>query len=78
MVMFPVHLIWPKPSFNAQRKGEEDKAGKGRGGQTTLGNGQAWSSAKPKRAVENRKKWRKLVAESSVVPQQPMRLRDRR
>ena len=29
------------------------------------------------RAVENRKKWRKLVAESSVVHQQPSRLRDR-
>ena len=27
-------------------------------------------------AVENRKKWRKLVAKSSVVPQRPSRLRD--
>ena len=30
-------------------KGEEDKADKGRGGKTTLGNGQAWSSASPRR-----------------------------
>ena len=30
------------------------------------------------RAVENRGKWRKLVVKSSVVPQQPSRLRDRR
>ena len=29
------------------------------------------------RAVENRKKWRKLVVKSSVVPQRPSRLRDR-
>ena len=29
-------------------KGEEDKADKGRGGKTTLGNGQAWSSASPR------------------------------
>ena len=29
-------------------------------------------------AVENREKWRKLVAKSSVVPQRPARLRDRR
>ena len=29
------------------------------------------------RAVENRGKWRKLVAKSSVVPQRPSRLRDR-
>ena len=33
--------------------------------------------AKSLRAVENRKKWRKLVAKSSVVPQPPWRLRDR-
>ena len=29
------------------------------------------------RAVENREKWRELVAKSSVVPQRPSRLRDR-
>ena len=33
--------------------------------------------AKFQRAVENREKWRKLVAKSSVVLQQPSRLRDR-
>ena len=32
--------------------------------------------AKSKWAVENREKWRKLVVKSSVVPQQPSRLRD--
>ena len=32
---------------------------------------------KSQRAVENREKWRKLVVRSSVVPQQPLRLRDR-
>ena len=32
---------------------------------------------KSQRAVENREKWRKLVAELYVVPQQPSRLRDR-
>ena len=31
---------------------------------------------KSQRAVENRKKWRRLVAKSSVVPQRPSRLRD--
>ena len=29
------------------------------------------------RAVENREKWRELVAKSSVVPQRPSRLRGR-
>ena len=33
--------------------------------------------AKSQRAVENRAKWRKLVAKSSVVPQRPSWLRDR-
>ena len=32
--------------------------------------------AKSQRAVQNREKWRKLVAKSSVVPQRPSRLRD--
>ena len=32
---------------------------------------------KSQRAVENREKWKKLVAKSSVVPQRPSRLRDR-
>ena len=39
-----------------------------------------WTSlefAKSRRVVENREKWRKLVAKSSVVPQRPSRLRDR-
>ena len=33
--------------------------------------------AKSRRAVENREKWSKLVAKSSVVPQRPSRSRDR-
>ena len=33
--------------------------------------------AKSQRAVENREKWRKLVAKSSVVPQRPLWFRDR-
>ena len=33
--------------------------------------------AKSKRAVENQENWRKLVAKSSVVPQRPLRLRNR-
>ena len=32
MVMYPVHQVWPKASCKAQRKGEEDKADRGRGG----------------------------------------------
>ena len=66
-----------KPSCEARWKGEEDSVDKGRGGKTTSGKVQAWSSASPQRAVENREKWKKLVAKSSVVPQRPSRWRDR-
>ena len=31
----------------------------------------------PQRAVENRKKWRKMVVKSFVLPQPPSQLRDR-
>ena len=40
----------------------------------------AWTGlefAKSQRAVENKEKWRKLVAKSSVVPQRPSRIRNR-
>ena len=43
------HQVWPKPSCKeAQWKGEEDEADRGRGGKTTSGNGQAWSSLSPR------------------------------
>ena len=41
---------------------------------------QGWTRlefAKSQRAVENRGKWRKLVAKSFVEPQRPLRFRDR-
>ena len=48
MDMFPVHHVWPKPSCKVQLKGGEDKADRRRGGKTTSGNGQAWSSQNPR------------------------------
>ena len=42
----------------------------------TSGNGQAWSSPSP-RGQWRTEKWRKLVVKSFVVPQRPLRLRDR-
>ena len=44
------------------------------------GNIREWTGLefeKFQRAVENREKWRKLVAKSSVVPERPLQLRDR-
>ena len=51
----------------------------GRQGKRWEDNIREWTGlefVKSQRAVENREKWRKLVAKSSVVPQQPSRLRD--
>ena len=48
MDMSPVHQVWPKPSFIAQWKGEEDKADRKRGRKTTPWNGQALSSPSSK------------------------------
>ena len=68
MVMFPVHQVWPKPSFKAQWKGKDDKTDRGRDGKTPSGNRQAWSSPSPRGQQRNREKWSKLVVKSSVVP----------
>ena len=49
-----------------------------RGGKTTLENGQAWSSPSPteqsRTEKEKKKKWRKLVVKSSVMPQRELSL----
>ena len=57
------------------------KGGRRQGGQRKRweDNIREWTGlefGKSQRAVESREKWRKLVAESSVVPQRPSRLRD--
>ena len=57
------------------------KVGRRQGGQRKRweDNIREWTGlefGKSQRAVENREKWRKLVAKSSGVPQRPSRLRD--
>ena len=47
---------------------------KGRGGKTTSGNGQAWSSASARGQWRTGKNGKKLVVKSSVVPKRPSRL----
>ena len=58
------------------------KGGRRQGGQRKRweDNIREWTGlefGKSQRAVENRGKWRKLIAKSSVMPQRPSRLRDR-
>ena len=78
--MFPVHQVWPKPSCKASETTVKGGRRQGRQRKRWEDNIREWTGlefAKSQRAVENRGKWRKLVAKSSVVPQQPSRLRNR-
>ena len=68
MVMSPVHQVWQKPSIlqgtvkGGRRQGRQRKRWED--------NTREWTGlvlGKSQRAVENREKWRKLVAKSSVV-----------
>ena len=77
MVMSPVHHVWLKPSCNAQCKGGRRQ---GRQRKRWVDNIREWTGlefAKSQMAVENREKRRKLVVNSSVVPQRPAQSRDR-
>ena len=68
MVMFPVQQVWPKPSCKSTVKGGRRH---GRQRKRWEDNIREWTGlefGKSQRAVENREKWRKLVAKSSVVP----------
>ena len=77
MVMSPDYQVWPKPSCKAQQEGARRQ---GRQRKTWEDNIREWTGLKFGRfqkAVENREKWRKLAAKSSVVPKWPLRLRDK-
>ena len=74
--MSPVHQVRLKPSCKATVKGGRRQGSQRKRWKDTSGNGQAWSSPSPRRQWRT-EKWRKLVAKSSVVPQRPLRLRDR-
>ena len=67
----------PKTVLQGTVKGER---GQGRQRKRWEDNIREWTGlefAKSQRTVENREKWRKLFAKSSVVPERPSWLRDR-
>ena len=70
MVMFPVHQVQGTVK-GGRRQGRQRKRWEN--------NIKEWTGlefGRSQSAVENREKWRELVAKSSVVPQRPSRLRD--
>ena len=73
--MFPVHQVWPKPLQGTVKGGRRQ----GRQRKSWEDNIREWTGlefGKSQKAMENREKWRKLVAKSSVVPQRPSWLWD--
>ena len=58
-------------------KGERRQGRQWKRLEDNIGEWRGLEFAKSRGAVENRERWRKLVAKSSVVPQRPSRLRDR-
>ena len=77
MDMSLVRWVWRKPSCKAQWKGEEDKADRRRGGQTTSENGQAWSSLSPRGQWRTKKNGRNWLWSHLWCPTDPFQLRDR-
>ena len=76
--MFPVHQVWPKPSCKAQWKGGRRQGRQRKRWEDSIREWTGLEFGKSQRAVENRGKWRKLVAKSTVMPQRPSWLKDRR
>ena len=70
MVMSPVQIVQSTVK-GGRRQGEQRKRW-----EDAIREWTGLEFGKSQRAVENRGKWRKLVAKSSVVPQRPSRLRD--
>ena len=60
-----------KTTLQGTVKKEEDKADRGKNWEDYIREWTGLEFGKSERAVENREKWRKLVAKSSVVPQRP-------
>ena len=68
MDMSPIRQVWPKPSYKARWKGEEDEADRRRGGPGV---------GKVPQGSEEQRKMEETVVKSSLVPQEPSWLRDK-
>ena len=64
-----------KTILQGTMKGERRQGGQRKRWEDNIREWTGLEFGKSQRAVENRKKWRKLVAKASVVPQRPSQLR---
>ena len=68
MVMSPVFQVWPKTILQGTVKGGRRQGRQRKRWEDNLREWTGLEFAKPKTAVENREKWRKLVAKSCGAP----------
>ena len=73
--MFPVHQVWPNHLARHSERGKKTRQTEEEW-EDNIGEWTGLNFVKSQRAVENKEKWRKLVAKSSVVPKRPSRLKD--
>ena len=76
MDMFSVHQVWPNHLVRHSERGKNTRQTE-KEGENNIRQWTGLEFAKSRRAVENREKLRKLVANSPVVPQRPHQLRER-
>ena len=70
MDMSPIHQVWQNHLARySERRKNSRRQGKQKRWEDNITDWTGPEFAKSQRAVENREKWRKLVVESSVVPQ---------
>ena len=77
MVMFPVHQVWLNHLARHSERGQKTRQTEKEVGRQHQGMDRPGVRQVPEGSGEQEKKRRKLVVESSVVPQRPSRLRDR-
>ena len=77
MVMTSVQQVWLKIILQGTVKGRRKQGRQSKRWEDNIREWTVLEFVKSQRAVENRGKWRKLVAKSSMVPQWPSRLRNR-
>ena len=75
--MSPVHRSGQNQLARHSERGRKTRQTEEEVGKDNIREWTGLEFVKSQRAVENRKKWRKLVVKSSVVPQHPSRLMDR-
>ena len=69
MDVSPVHQVWPKTNLQGTVKRGRRQGRQRKRWEDNISEWTGLEFGRSQRAVENREKWKKLAAKSSVVPQ---------